>query len=217
MAQIDALLCFLILVALFAFEGFRSGDWPGRRAGLVFWAAAALAVLAKGPVGLLLPLGVALVTLALDRDLGLWRRFAPFSGPLLFLFLAGLDDDLHVGEVRYGVERGLHGMHHAQPFWYYLEVLPYALLPWSFLLPGALLLAWRRRRDPADRFLLAWALFIVLFFSVSTEKRNLYILPAFPAFALLFARLVASVDGFSEAAKLDVRVARFAHPPASIV
>ncbi|HLE82882.1 MAG TPA: glycosyltransferase family 39 protein, partial [Thermoanaerobaculia bacterium] len=81
-AQIDALLCFLVWVALSAFEAWRAGDAGGRRAGLLFWLAAALAVLAKGPVGLLLPVGIALVTLAADRRLGEWLRFAPASGPL---------------------------------------------------------------------------------------------------------------------------------------
>ena len=86
-AQIDALLCCLIWVSLTAFLRYRLGDWDGRRAGLVFWGAAGLAVLAKGPVGLLLPLGIALVTLATDRNLGSWRRFAPFPGPALFLLV----------------------------------------------------------------------------------------------------------------------------------
>ena len=46
-AQIDAVLCCLIWVALSAFETWRAGDLGGRRAGLVFWAAGALAVLAE--------------------------------------------------------------------------------------------------------------------------------------------------------------------------
>ena len=204
-AQIDSLLCFLIAVAVSAFEAFRAGDWPGRRAGVVFWLAAALAVLAKGPVGLLLPLGIALATLAFDRELGRWRAFAPFLGPLVFLAAAGLwvaatilwADDYSVwGALQeHFVDRGIHGMHHKQPVWYYLKVLPYALLPWSFLLPGALIYAWRRRRQGDDRFLLVWGLFVVLFFTVSTEKRDLYVLPAVPAFALLTARLVGRVTG----------------------
>ncbi len=204
-AQIDSLLCFLILVAVTSFAAFRNRDWPGRWAGVVFWVAAALAVLAKGPVGLLLPLGIALATLAFDRDLGRWRSFAPFAGPLAFLAVAGLwvaatvlwADDYSVwGALReHFVDRGIHGMHHAQPVWYYLKVLPYTLLPWSFLLPGALLYAWRHRRQRDDRFLLVWGLFVVLFFTVSTEKRDLYILPAVPAFALLTARLAAAAAG----------------------
>lgn len=216
MAQIDSLLCFLILVALSAFEAFRAGDWPGRRAGLVFWTAAALAVLAKGPVGLLLPLGIAVLTLAFDRELGRWRSFAPVAGPLAFVAVAGawaaaaslwVPDYSLAGAFReHFIDRAMHGMHHEQPAWYYLKVLPYALLPWSFLLPGALLLAWRRRRESDDRFLLVASLFVVLFFTVSTEKRDLYILPAVPAFAILIARLVAAVAGWWPAAVTGMRV-----------
>ncbi len=204
-AQIDGLLCFLILAAVSAFEAFRAGDWPGRRAGVVFWVAAALAVLAKGPVGLLLPLGIALAVLAFDRDLGRFKSFAPLTGPLAFLAVAGLwvaattlwADDYSVwGALQeHFVDRGIHGLHHAQPVWYYGKVLPYTLLPWSLLLPGALYYGWRHRRRADDRFLLVFGLFVVLFFTVSTEKRDLYILPAVPAFALLTARLVAAAAG----------------------
>jgi 4-amino-4-deoxy-L-arabinose transferase-like glycosyltransferase len=197
-AQIDAMLTFLIWVALSAFEAWRAGDADGRRAGLLFWLAAALAVLAKGPVGLLLPLGIALVVLTFDRRLKDWWRFAPLLGPLLFAVVVGAwmaaadaSPDYSVwGALRtHFVDRGIHGLHHKQPPWYYLEVLPLHLLPWSALVPGALVLAYRRRR-PADRLLLVVCLFVVVFFSISTEKRDLYVLPAVPAFALLVAMLL---------------------------
>lgn len=200
-AQIDALLCLLIWVALSAFEAWRAGDASGRRAGLLFWLAAALAVLAKGPVGLLLPLGIALATLAFDRRLREWRRFAPWTGPLLFAAVVGAwmaaatwgsGGEYSVwGALReHFIDRGVHGMHHRQPPWYYLEVLPVHLLPWSALVPGALVLAWRRKGEEGDRFLFVICAFVVLFFSISTEKRDLYVLPAVPAFALLVARLI---------------------------
>ncbi len=214
-AQIEALLCFLIWVALSAFESWRAGDLDGRQAGLIFWAASALAVLAKGPVGLLLPLGIALVTLAFDREIGRWRTFAPFSGPLVFALICGAwvaaatlwgppDYSVWGALKEHFVDRGIHGMHHAQPWWYYAEVLPLQLLPWSFLVPGALVLAWRRR-DRSDRFLLVTVVFIVLFFSISTEKRNLYVLPAFPAFALMTARFVGALVGWEKAPQMSRR------------
>lgn len=199
-AQIDSLLCVLIWVGLSAFEEWRAGKIGGRRAGLVFWLVAGLAVLAKGPVGLLLPLGIALATLITERRIGEWKRFAPLAGPLLFVFVVGAwmvaatlgsggEYSVWGALKEHFVDRGLHGLHHRQPPWYYLEVLPLHLLPWSGLVPGALLLAWRRR-DQGDRFLLTTVIFVVVFFSISTEKRDLYILPAVPAFALLAARLV---------------------------
>jgi 4-amino-4-deoxy-L-arabinose transferase-like glycosyltransferase len=92
----------------------------------------------------------------------------------------------------------LSGSSYKQPFWYFAGALPLHLMPWAALLPGALLLAWRRRSSPSDRFLLAWVVFIVVFFSITTEKRALYVLPTFPAWALLFARLVGAVSGQDE-------------------
>ena len=201
-SQIDSTLCFLIWAALSAFATFRAGEADGRKAGLLFWAAAALAVLAKGPVGLLLPLGIVLVTLAVDRELSRWRAFAPLAGPGLFVLIiagwivlastSGADYSVWGALKEHFIDRGIHGMHHRQPFWYYLRVLPPLLLPWTGLIPLAYVLAWRRR-DPTDRFLMVVTLFVVLFFSISTEKRELYALPAYPAFALMIARGVGRV------------------------
>ncbi len=197
-AQIEATLLAGVLGALLAFDAFRAGEMDGRRAGVLFWACGALGTLAKGPVGILLPLGIALATLAWDRDLRAWRRFGPWAGPLAFLVVAGLwavPAELFGGS--YSVvqalkthffSRALHGMHHKNPPWYYLGTIPLHFLPWSLLLPGALWSAWTRRREPMERFLLAWVLFVLVFFSVSGERRDLYVLPAFPALALLVAR-----------------------------
>jgi 4-amino-4-deoxy-L-arabinose transferase-like glycosyltransferase len=220
-SQIDSLLCFLIWVALSAFDAWRSGGADGRRAGALFWLAAGLAVLAKGPVGLLLPLGVVVLVLAVERDLGSLRRFAPLLGPALFVLVTGAwalaatfwgpAEYSVVGALReHFVERGMHGMHHVQPFWYYAERLPLSLLPWTALLPGALVLAWRdRRRSVGQRMSLATALFVVVFFSLSTEKRDLYVLPAFPAIALMMAVMVGGIagrrEGFENVATLDRR------------
>lgn len=209
--QTDAVLCLLIWVALAAFVEFRDrepGDLGGHRAGLLFWLALALAVLTKGPVGLLLPLGIAVTVLLGDRKLNLWRGFAPWSGPGLFVLVIGSwmllatfgsGGEYSVwGALReHFIDRGMHGLHHRRPPWYYLEVLPALIMPWTFLLPGAMLLAWRRRQ-PFDRFLLTTAWFIVIFFSISTEKRELYALPALPAFALMIAALTAFLCGWGE-------------------
>lgn len=207
-AQIDSLLCFLIWVALSAFEAWRSGGFEGRRAGLVFWGAAALAVLAKGPVGVLLPLGIVIVLLVLERDLRSLKGFAPLAGPLLFVLISGAwaaaatvwgpSDYSVLGALReHFVDRGIHGMHHVQPFWYYAERLPLSLLPWAGLLPGAVVAAWtERRRSAGLRLSLVATVFVVVFFSISTEKRDLYVLPAFPAIALMTGALAARVCGW---------------------
>jgi 4-amino-4-deoxy-L-arabinose transferase-like glycosyltransferase len=201
--QIDALFCSLIWAALAAFVAFREGELGGRAAGLLFWIAAAFAVLAKGPHGLLIPLGIVVITLILDGEAGRLRELAPLLGPLAFVAIVGAwvlstivlgPEDYSVwGAVReHFVDRGIRGMYHKQPAWYYAERLPVSLLPWTGLLPGAAVLAWRRRRVGGDRFLLVAAVFVVLFFTISTEKRDLYVLPSFPAWALLMAAAVGS-------------------------
>ncbi|MCZ6673960.1 MAG: glycosyltransferase family 39 protein [Verrucomicrobia bacterium] len=208
-SQIDSLLCCLIWVALSAFEGFRSGNLNGRRAGMLFWLAVGLAVLAKGPVGLLLPLGITLITLAVDRKFSSWSQFAPILGPLVFVAVVGSwvaavslwgpAGYSVLGALReHFVERGIHGMHHAQPFWYFFDRLTTSMLPWSGLIPGALYWAWKRRAIKTDSLALVTCIFVFLFFSISTEKRDLYMLPAFPAWALLMASLVGSVCRLDE-------------------
>jgi 4-amino-4-deoxy-L-arabinose transferase-like glycosyltransferase len=198
-AQIDAVLCLLVLCAVAAFERFRCGEGSPRLLGLLFWGAAALGVLAKGPVGVLLPLGIALITLSWERNLRAWRRFAPLAGPLLFAAAVGGWMALASTETGYSLpaalrthvfERAARGLHHPQPPWYYLEVLPVKLLPWSLAAPAALWLAWKERRREGQRLYLVWAGFVVLFFSLWREKRDLYVLPAFPPLALLIAALV---------------------------
>ena len=157
----------------------------------------------------------ALATLAVDREIGKWRGFAPLTGPLLFAAICGawVVATMLWGPAEYSVwgalkehfiDRGIHGMHHAQPWWYYAKVLPPQLLPWTFLVPGALVLAWHRR-DRMDRFLLVTVVFVVLFFSISTEKRTLYVLPAFPAFALMTARFIGAFLGWDEGPAMSRR------------
>ncbi len=212
-SQIDATLCFFVTLALSAFAGWRArgeAAAPPARAWLespwVFWGALGCATLAKGPVGLLVPLGIALLTLAVDGRPGAWRRFAPVAGPLLMLAIPGLwiVMTLTLGPAEYSVaeafrrhvlERGVSGMHHPQPPYYFLYTMPQGLMPWTLFLPGALWLAWRRR-DPADRLLIVWLAFTVVFFSIWREKRDLYVLPAYPAAALLISRLAGAVAGW---------------------
>jgi 4-amino-4-deoxy-L-arabinose transferase-like glycosyltransferase len=73
--------------------------------------------------------------------------------------------------------------HHVQPAWYYLQVIATLWLPGALLLPWLLPAWWRRLRrgDPRLWLLLGWSALVLLFFSLSPGKREVYIFPMLPA------------------------------------
>src|SRR5687768_7049530 len=86
--------------------------------------------------------------------------------------------------------------HHHQPAWYFLELIALHWLPFSLALPW-LLPHWRdafRARDAKVWLPLAWALLVLLFFSASPGKRDMYILPMLPMVALAAAPYLETVS-----------------------
>jgi len=169
-----------------------------------------IAVLAKGPVGLLLPVLVAGFFLLLT---GQWR---PWLHPLRLAAMVALF--LGVCLPWYAAAAAINGAaflggflgfsnlqrftqviyDHPGPPWFYLPWLVLLLLPWSLFLPGALarLRFWRwsrwrvgeQRPSPqatAGLFLLLWLVIPLAFFSLAATKLPGYILPILPAGALL--------------------------------
>ena len=76
-------------------------------------------------------------------------------------------------------------LEHVQPFWYYVPVLLGGLFPWTPL-AGALANS-KIYRDVRIRFLAAWTLYGLIFFSAASNKLPGYILPLLPALAILLA------------------------------
>jgi 4-amino-4-deoxy-L-arabinose transferase-like glycosyltransferase len=84
---------------------------------------------------------------------------------------------------------------HQHPFWYYLGVIATGWLPLTLVLPGVWP-RWRERLRARDaRFLLplAWIVLVVVFFSFPKGKRDVYILPALPMFALCISPFLRDV------------------------
>lgn len=90
---------------------------------------------------------------------------------------------------RQTLERYADAWHHQKPFWYFGQIVLLFWAPFSL----AFFWLWRdwrgawRARDARVWLPLAWGLLVVLFFSFSAGKRDMYILPALPAFALAAA------------------------------
>lgn len=168
------------------------------------WAAMGAAVLSKGLVGIVIP-GAVLVLVSLwRRDMSLWRGLHWASGLLIFLaitapwfVLVSLRNPgfasfffLHEHFARYLTE--VHQREGA--WWYYLPFVLVGMLPWTGALP------WLLRKDRAEagiaprHLLAAWCVFVLLFFSASGSKLPSYILPMFPALALLVAMQLRDVQ-----------------------
>lgn len=96
--------------------------------------------------------------------------------------------------------------HFHSPF-YFLGVIAVDWLPLSLLLPWAIPAWWRRLKRRDARFLLplGWIVLVLLFFSFSPGKRDVYILPALPMTALALAPLLTGL-----LRRRGVRVAVFA-------
>nr|WP_233171754.1 glycosyltransferase family 39 protein [Dyella sp. ASV21] len=84
------------------------------------------------------------------------------------------------------VHRYVHPWNSIQPPWFYLEVIFTSWLPLSLALPGLLPAWWRRLRAQDARFLLplTWVVLLLVFFSLTRAKRDVYIMPALPLLAL---------------------------------
>lgn len=208
---LDMGLTFFLTLALVAFL-FAQRDHQTRRGRALWmhvaWAAAAGAVLSKGLVGAVLPAGGLVAYTLLTRDFAVWRRLNPVTGVLLFLALAApwfVQVSLANPEfpryffIHEHFQRFLTTAHYRdQPWWFFLPVLVLGLLPWTTLVPGGLAQAWRSESDGsgfrARRFLLAYAGFILLFFSASSSKLEAYVLPMLPAIALLLGERVAALQ-----------------------
>ncbi|MEO8134563.1 MAG: phospholipid carrier-dependent glycosyltransferase [Betaproteobacteria bacterium] len=175
---------------------------------LVAWGMTALAMLSKGLIAVVLPaLALASYSFA-TRDFRIWRRLHARKGSALFalivlpwlvliqwrnpeffqffVFHEHFERFLEPGHARNGA------------WWYYLPLVVIGAMPWTPLLAVRAMVQFKAARIAptetaeafdVDRFCLAWAIAIVVFFSLSQSKLPAYIVPAFPALALWASHL----------------------------
>jgi len=181
--------------------------WP-----LLFWISLAGAALIKGPVTPLLALLTILSLSAADRDARWLVNLKPLWGAALFLILVGpwlylisratqgafLSDSL--GHDFLGKLVGAQESHGVFPGAYIL-LLALTFWPGSLFLAGGLLRGWHERAQPAERFLLAWAVPYWILLEFIPTKLPHYLLPVYPALALLAA--AALVEGVKRPLWLD--------------
>ena len=196
-ARVDMTLTFVLLCAfLFFFYSYRTGG--GRKKAIILGLILGLATLAKGPLGFVVPGFTYLLFLWVQRDLSFVRRLHPF---LLVSTCAVVAGSWYAMALWQGGESFLEVVikenfstvvgqeaGHPHPVFSYIPFFFQNMAPWSlFVIPLAVSL-YRARRQLAQEQLLyfvVWFGAVLIFFSAATQKRPVYILPLYPAVALL--------------------------------
>ncbi|HET9175624.1 MAG TPA: glycosyltransferase family 39 protein [Pseudolabrys sp.] len=207
LAKTDAMLLLASVAAMGAFARIylASKREPEVKIGwqqpAILWTAIAAGVLLKGPLILMFVGLTAAVLCAVDRSLQLLWSLRPVPGLIWLLLLASpwfiaiaaksggnffveaIGQDM-LSKVTSGQEA------HGAPPGYYL------LLFWVTFWPGAVLavlaasVVWQSRQEPGTRFLLAWLLPSWLVFEAVMTKLPHYVLPLYPAIAILIAGII---------------------------
>jgi 4-amino-4-deoxy-L-arabinose transferase-like glycosyltransferase len=198
-AWVDPALAFFVLAALASFSFmYENEHWRGWRS-LAFYLSLAGAVLGKGPVGYILPLIVIVAYLTIQGQLSRLRCLFSWSGvllavglPLIWYALAFQQEGwafVHKQILQENVQRFTAGSGKRIPSaaFFFGPALSGGL-PWSVLFCLGL---WHLSRHAPVRekgvFALVWWFTVLIFFSLSAGKREVYLLPAYPAMALFAA------------------------------
>lgn len=196
--RMDMTMCFFIVLSFWALQ--RAGVANRRGALWIFYLAAALAVLSKGPLGFVIPFLTAAAFLTQRRRWPELRRFVLHPAlPLAVLVIGGwlgtawisgrpdLAQDIWRQQI---VSRMGGSAVQRQPFYFYLALLPLLLLPWSPFLYRAIRHG-LRQQDDGTRLLLWWLAGGTAIISAISGKLFIYLLPMVPPAAILIGRFLA--------------------------
>ncbi|NNU14921.1 glycosyltransferase family 39 protein [Parvularcula sp. ZS-1/3] len=167
--------------------------WP-----LLFWFASGLAVLIKGPIIAIMTVATLVFYVGITRDWRALKRLRPLPGLVVFAvvgftwvtaisiqtngeFLRESVGHAFLGKVAEGDDD------HGGWMGYHTTLLPALFWPGTALLGLGAAAAWLRRKEPAMVFLLAWALPFFIIYEIVGTKLPHYVMPVYPAFALLCA------------------------------
>jgi len=202
LAKTDAFMLLCVLVAQYvmakAYLARHAAQKTGKLAFLLFWTAQGVGFLVKGPILLLITLGTLIGLRIVDKDIVWFRALRPRWGIPLALLIAApwfviimlsshgefavqsAGNDM-LAKIWQGQNRGMipPGLH--------LLAFPVVFFPGSLLAMLAIPYVWNNRSDPPIRFCLSWIVPMWLVFELSMTKLPHYVMPAYPAIAMLAA------------------------------
>lgn len=173
------------------------------------WTFMALATLSKGVIGAAIPAMVFVAYSISTWDWKIWTRLRLFSGSILFLAITAPwfvlvaqrnPEFLEFFFIHEHLQRFTQDAHsRTGPIYYFVPLLLMGILPWFLQIPGAIAQAWseRRREFSAGWLLVCWFVVIFAFFSASHSKLPGYIIPVFPALALIIGNRLDRLLGLT--------------------
>lgn len=197
MAVIDSMLLLSVVLmqgSLWIIYEEKQSHWGWA---LCFWLSLAFGLVLKGVTPLVAVLTIISLCVA-DRNLSFIKRLHPIKGFLLFLGLSliwvfGVNHAEHSNYLMQMINKDLlpklQGGHesHGKPPLFHLAILPLTFWPGSLFLWQVSLFAFLNRQQKNIRFLLAWLIPTWIFFELMPTKLPQYVLPTFPALAILMA------------------------------
>lgn len=206
LAKTDAMLLFMVVLCMGALARAylpRREDEPDHHAAVpfAFWIALGIGVLLKGPL-ILMFVGLPIVTLvAIDRSASWLKALRPLIGIPIFLLLAlpwfaaivmrtgsTFFSDSIGGDMLSKVYSAQEG--HGAPPGYFIVLFFFTFWPASLLAGMAVPGIWRDKWETPVKFLLAWLVPAWIVFELIITKLPHYVLPLYPAIAILLARAI---------------------------
>jgi 4-amino-4-deoxy-L-arabinose transferase-like glycosyltransferase len=178
------------------------------------WVFMALATLSKGLIGAAIPAMVFIAYSISAWDWKIWTRLRLFSGIVIYLLITAPwfalvaqrnPEFLEFFFIHEHLQRFTQDAHsRTGPIYYFVPLLLIGALPWVLQIPGSIAQAWqeRRREFSSGWLLVCWFAIIFTFFSVSRSKLPGYIIPIFPALALLIGNRLDRLLGHTNSMAL---------------
>ena len=200
---LDSVLSFFMTLSLCGFLLAQRAKLPPaaeRNWMLAAYAAAAAATLSKGLLAIAIPGATLVLYSLLTRDFGPWRRLHALPGLVVYFAIAApwfvLVSRANPEFARFffvheHLDRFLTESHNRTgEWWYFVPWFVLGLMPWLIVWAVTFARSWRdaaraQNNFSWERFCVVWAVFIFVFFSMSGSKLPSYILPMFPALALV--------------------------------
>jgi len=199
MAIFDIPLVFFEMLSLLFFFYWLEDKLP--KYYYLFFLSMGLAVLMKGPVGIVLPLLVAVPYLAFMGNLRALFNLRIIPG-LMIAYLAGgtwytAEMMIHGREFFdsvigfYVIGRYLTAIEsHYGPWYFYIPVIMAGLMPWVSFLPYSIAYQWKNRGDGDNLFTILWMGIVLLFFTLAGTKLPGYLMSLYPFAAISIAKMI---------------------------